>query len=253
MLPTNEGIGMLKSKKGFTLVELSIVLVIVGLLIGGILVAQSMMTTAQDEMFLKNLQQYEIAADNFKTSYKYYPGDAPGFTPPGNGNGYIDYTLVNGQSSAWCNNGYETIEMWQIFTHLSQAGMLKANYAPLSCAGGSDYTAVVNAPYTQLDQNTINDWGPGVLQCPIQGDGGGSGVFGFAFWVVVQQARYLEAKLGPSVDGTNGCNGTWCTVGLVNNRGTFSSNACVGGQGRHTSCNNSDAAATEYTYFPAPI
>jgi prepilin-type N-terminal cleavage/methylation domain-containing protein len=36
-------------QKGFTLVELSIVLVIVGLLTGGILVAQSMVSTAKVE------------------------------------------------------------------------------------------------------------------------------------------------------------------------------------------------------------
>ena len=49
------------NKNGFTLVELSIVLVIIGLLIGGILVAQSMIGTAKITAFTRQVQQADIA------------------------------------------------------------------------------------------------------------------------------------------------------------------------------------------------
>lgn len=61
--------------KGFTLVELSIVLVIIGLLIGGILVAQSMVETAKSQALIRQLGQYDTAAMNFKTKYNTLPGE----------------------------------------------------------------------------------------------------------------------------------------------------------------------------------
>ena len=64
-------------KKGFTLVELSIVLVIIGLLIGGILVGQSLIESAKINKVVKEFQQYEIAVAQFKLKFKYLPGDHP--------------------------------------------------------------------------------------------------------------------------------------------------------------------------------
>ena len=60
-------------KRGLTLVELSIVLVIIGLLVGGILAAQSMISTAKLQKLVRDLSQYEIATNNFKLNYNYYP------------------------------------------------------------------------------------------------------------------------------------------------------------------------------------
>lgn len=63
-------------KRGFTLVELSIVLVIIGLLIGGILASQSMITTAKMARAIKQVSEYEIAINNFKSKYGTIPGDS---------------------------------------------------------------------------------------------------------------------------------------------------------------------------------
>ena len=61
---------------GFTLVELSIVLVIIGLLIGGILVAQSMIRTARVAKQVQQLQQFD-AADIYPSAYTVTPSVAP--------------------------------------------------------------------------------------------------------------------------------------------------------------------------------
>jgi prepilin-type N-terminal cleavage/methylation domain-containing protein len=63
------------SRQGFTLVELSIVLVIIGLLIGGILIGQSLVESAKINAQIKQLQQLDIAAQSFVSKFKYLPGD----------------------------------------------------------------------------------------------------------------------------------------------------------------------------------
>ncbi len=77
-------------KRGFTLVELSIVLVIIGLLIGGILVAQSMLSTSRITGTIQQLGQFDAGTENFKTKYNYLPGDAPAFG--GNGDRVVGHS-----------------------------------------------------------------------------------------------------------------------------------------------------------------
>lgn len=72
-------------KKGFTLVELSIVLVIIGLLIGGILIAQSMTDAAKITAQVQQISQFDAAVMDFKSKYNYLPGDAPAFGGDGDG------------------------------------------------------------------------------------------------------------------------------------------------------------------------
>jgi prepilin-type N-terminal cleavage/methylation domain-containing protein len=65
----------MRRRDGFTLIELSIVLVIIGLLIGGILVAQSMISTAKIQALVRQIGQFDAALANFQTKYNQLPGD----------------------------------------------------------------------------------------------------------------------------------------------------------------------------------
>lgn len=65
----------IKEQKGFTLVELAIVLVIVGLLIGGILKGQELMHNSRVTATVAQLKSYEAAITNFYDMYKEKPGD----------------------------------------------------------------------------------------------------------------------------------------------------------------------------------
>ena len=88
-----------QNNKGFTLVELAIVLVIIGLLIGGILAAQSMISNAKIKRLISEVQQYNTMIVLFKSQYNYWPGDYPqnvfGVSPSttyvtnGNGDGIV--------------------------------------------------------------------------------------------------------------------------------------------------------------------
>jgi prepilin-type N-terminal cleavage/methylation domain-containing protein len=63
-------------KKGFTLVELSIVLVIIGLLVGGVLVGQSLIESVKMQSFVRQFQQLDAAVASFKSKFQSIPGDA---------------------------------------------------------------------------------------------------------------------------------------------------------------------------------
>ena len=87
---------------GFTLIELSIVLVIIGLIVGGVLVAQDLIKAAETRSQLAQLEKYSTAINSFRNKYGYLPGDIPepyasrfSFQPrgtnpgEGDGNGFI--------------------------------------------------------------------------------------------------------------------------------------------------------------------
>jgi len=125
-------------KSGFSLVELSIVLVILGLLTGGILGGQSLIKAAELRSIGEEYKQWQIAVNTFKGKYNSLPGDttlavriwgdgdATGETWDGNGDGTIDYAAAASQEG-------EIFTFWQ---HLSLAGLINGEYTGIA-GGGS--------------------------------------------------------------------------------------------------------------------
>lgn len=78
------------ANKGFTLVEMAIVLVIIGLLAGGVLLGRDLIHAAQLRKFMSQVEQYNVAVNTFRGKYKGLPGDlasASAFGLGGDGNG----------------------------------------------------------------------------------------------------------------------------------------------------------------------
>jgi len=88
---------------GFTLVEIAIVLVIIGLLLGGILKGQEMITQAKIKNIINDFNGVTAAVNTYQDRYRALPGDdlsaatrwATQGAVAGNGNGIITGTYNN--------------------------------------------------------------------------------------------------------------------------------------------------------------
>lgn len=111
---------------GFTLVEMAIVLVIIGLLLGGILKGQELITSARVRNIADQNSGVQAAYYGFIDRYRQVPGDwgqanatqaIPGVTTGGNANGRLD----DSGSGDWV----EALALWE---HLSKSGFIQGNF-----------------------------------------------------------------------------------------------------------------------------
>lgn len=148
---------------GFSLVEMAIAIVIIGLLLGGILVGQDMVRSSELKSVISDKEDYLIAMRLFEEKHGYLPGDFPaaitlwGAADPTpatcqitastgiescNGNG-------DGKIAGVAGTEYEAFRAWQ---HLANEGMVSGLFNGIAASGGVDHADIgVNVPEAALD------------------------------------------------------------------------------------------------------
>lgn len=114
-----------RGRSGFTILEISIVLVIIGLIVGGVLVGRDLIHAATIRSDISTITEIQTAINTFKLKYNCLPGDcanasAFGLGSNGNGDGMIEQYNINVVPHL-----YESVFAWQ---HLGAAGLIRGNY-----------------------------------------------------------------------------------------------------------------------------
>jgi prepilin-type N-terminal cleavage/methylation domain-containing protein len=237
---------MHSKQNGFTLVELAIVMIIIGLLIGGVLKGQELISNAKTTAVISEVKGYLAALNTFQDTYGGMPGDmnnatsrisgcggptATGnFCENSNGNSLVGGTGNAGNSGiifAW-EAGALTVsdEPAQFFKHLALADLITVvNPSTNTQAWGEIFpSSSLRGGYTfVMTRCTTSSYGNSVgLQCDASPGGhllrlhnsfnSGEGAYGSAPASSLETSR-IDAKLDDSrpntgsVRSTSGGNG----------------------------------------------
>jgi prepilin-type N-terminal cleavage/methylation domain-containing protein len=167
---------MYNSRAAFSLIELSLVLVILGLLTGGILAGQSLIRASQLRSVSNDVSRYSAAIYAFRDKYFSLPGDITNATQfwgsaggngkdtacynrttdtkatcDGNGNGMID-TRLNDFGS-----GYALAEPGRAWQQLANAGVIEGSYVGITGSGSLGIFATIgmNTPVSKIANATF--------------------------------------------------------------------------------------------------
>jgi prepilin-type N-terminal cleavage/methylation domain-containing protein len=141
-----------RRQTAFTLVELAIVLVILGLLVGGIMVGQTLVRTAELQNISTMTDKVTTACHAFRDKYFALPGDMANATQFWGTNTASACTITpvagdrvaktatcdgNGDRMVGATVGTYT-ELFRSWQHLTNAGMIEGSFTGVSGSAGSD-------------------------------------------------------------------------------------------------------------------
>jgi prepilin-type N-terminal cleavage/methylation domain-containing protein len=136
---------MKSQQSGFTLVEIAIVLVIIGLLLGGILKGQELINSAKVKNLANDFRVIPTYIYAYQDKFKSLPGDDAQVTTHVTGStlstvGPVGNGVINGAWNAAAGSGEESILFWQ---HVRLANLASgptlvtdATYIPTNATGG---------------------------------------------------------------------------------------------------------------------
>lgn len=146
-------------QRGFSLVDLSIVLVILGLITGGILAGQSLIRAAEMRSVSAELLRYQSALYSFRDKYMALPGDvvnaerfwgtmATGTCPNATAGTGTQTCNGNGDGMVGTGSGASISgEKFQFWRQLANAGLVEGTYTGIAGSGGVHHAVIgTNVP-----------------------------------------------------------------------------------------------------------
>ncbi len=159
--------------QGFSLVELSVVLVILGLLTGGILTGKSLIRASELRAVVEEFDNYRAAVIMFEDKYYAFPGDIDnatdfwGIRAGTTGSDAACWTATS-TSEATCNgngdgfirfqggmNGVEVFLFWQ---HLANAGLIQEGQFAGRSASGNNWDCPPDGTYCPTSKMSNTGW-----------------------------------------------------------------------------------------------
>jgi prepilin-type N-terminal cleavage/methylation domain-containing protein len=139
---------------GFTLMEMAIVLVIIGIIIGGIMFGKSVLVTSRLQTVMTDEDNYATAVANFRQTYQALPGDmanatsnwgtSSGGCPGGTGSGTCN---GNGDGMIGPSGSGTEPESFRFWQQLYLAGMMNKSLSGVATSGGAlNATIGTNVP-----------------------------------------------------------------------------------------------------------
>ena len=138
-----------KSTHGFTLIELSIVLIIIGLILGSIVVGRSVVANFKIRSVVQDISKFNTAVESFKSIYGALPGDYSTATTQFGATDSHGNVILNGNGDGAIGNATltsaENLAAWQ---HLALAQLITTGSytAATSAATATGLQATVNVP-----------------------------------------------------------------------------------------------------------
>ncbi len=149
----------MKKQSGFTLIELAIVLVIIGLLLGGVLKGQELINSAKVKNMASDFKDVQVYIYGYQDKFKALPGDDGQVTSHLTGatlattGGTVSNSVIEGKWDSTTNTD-ESVLFWQhvrLANLASGSTTVDANFYPKNADGGrfgvqsmSGFTSVTN-------------------------------------------------------------------------------------------------------------
>ena len=240
----------MRQKNGFSLVELSIVLVVIGLLVGGVLAGKSLLRSADMRSIVAQYHKYVTAGQAFKDKYGELPGDMPNATTywgTANANPATCVDTATTTGTATCNgdgNGSIGVaagsnELYRFWQQLSNAGLIDGKYDGISHGSTEGSATAANSPAGRAGNGLW--WVADISDRTSDGsifDGAYGNTFEYGFPIVngdpagaiftPTELWNIDSKLDDGYPGTgkvmardiNGWTGTNCTTATASNQTT---------------------------------
>lgn len=269
-------------QSAFSLVELSVVLVIIGLLVGGVVAGRSLIRAAELRNITVEADQFRRAVETFRDMYNALPGDMPNAEEiwgtnctlsgasaapsacNGNGDGKIypwvfspDYPTCGGGTKSGVNN-----EAYQFWKQMANANLITGRFIGLEFGGGNELNGMIRNPVSHAGEDLVwkiydihpcdtRTWrqpnqGGGLILSSINHSGQSS--FEVSRALSVEDVWSIDNKMDDGRPGTGGMRSLlWADAGLGDDDDGTSVRAwCT------TTKNESDVAEAEYNIGADP-